>query len=569
MPVPGNVGERVRNLRLTRRLSQAQLAGHDLSDSYISLIESGKRTPTPAVLRLLAERLGCTPEFLSDGIEPQQRAHLEVRERHAELALLGGDTTTALAEFDEVVERSDDPGLSLRAEWGRARALESVGRLEEAIRGFESLREQAERDSGRSSWIPPVIELARCYRAVGDLGQAISLGERAMEHLHRLGLTVGQENTELGRVLLLAYVDRSEPERAHELGRRILSGEEPSGSQIAEAYRHASSLALAEGFVGDALFLANRAISVLGEDERLHARAQLRVAAARALLRGVPPFLDGARPGVAGTTDPHGHGGTVGRPGTGTGTADGAGALRPTGTAAHDPDGASGAAEALALLQAAAPHLSGTEAMACALETVRALIMVGAFDDAVRAAERIIHSTQADMPAEAGETDTTVGLHNTGLDGGALDRGTLDGHALDGAGLDRAALDGAGRGGPIDRQAVSSAPPAASESPAAAGTRPITNSGLEVVKAWLLVARARLGQGDLAEARNVLESAATQLDRFFPSRAMAQVFRELGELCEAAGDIRAATTAYRRALEATGLRPTARPTHSAHDLADR
>src|SRR5262245_6041491 len=97
MPGLGNVGDRVRNLRLTKRMSQAQRAGHDLSDSYISLIESGKRTPTPSVLRLLADRLGCTAEYLADGIEPEQRTHLEVRGRYAELSLRTGDLDAALA----------------------------------------------------------------------------------------------------------------------------------------------------------------------------------------------------------------------------------------------------------------------------------------------------------------------------------------------------------------------------------------------------------------------------------------------------------------------------------------
>lgn len=213
MPGPGNVGERVRNLRLTRRLSQAQLAGHDLSDSYISLIESGKRTPTPTVLRMLAERLGCTPEYLAEGVEPEQRAHLEVRERHAHLALLRGDPVTAEVGFDEVIARSDDPDLTARARWGRARALEELGRTDQAIALFEELREQAERDPGRASWLPPVIALARCYHTVGDLGQAIALGERAVARLHHLGLGVGEEYTEVGRILLLAYVDRSDPDR--------------------------------------------------------------------------------------------------------------------------------------------------------------------------------------------------------------------------------------------------------------------------------------------------------------------------------------------------------------------
>lgn len=295
MPGPGNVGERVRNLRLTRRLSQAQLAGHDLSDSYISLIESGKRTPTPTVLRMLAERLGCTPEYLAEGVEPEQRAHLEVRERHAQLALLAGDAGTAAAGFDDVLARSDDSELTARARWGRARALEELGRTEEAIALFEELREQAERDPCRASWLPSVIALARCYHTVGDLGQAIALGERTLARLRELGLTVGEEHTEVGRILLLAYVDRSDPERAHALGRTLVGGRlgeaEPADDDHPSVhYQRASSQALEEGAVGDALYLAEQALAVRAGRTSLLARSRLNLAAAKALLRGVMPF---------------------------------------------------------------------------------------------------------------------------------------------------------------------------------------------------------------------------------------------------------------------------------------
>src|SRR5437879_13869146 len=121
MPGQGSVGERVRNLRLSKHLSQAQLAGTELSDSYISLIESGKRTPTPAVVRLLASRLGCLPEYLSEGVEPEERLHLQVRVRHAELVLLDGDAEGALERFTEILAAVDnDPELANRARWGQA-----------------------------------------------------------------------------------------------------------------------------------------------------------------------------------------------------------------------------------------------------------------------------------------------------------------------------------------------------------------------------------------------------------------------------------------------------------------
>lgn len=54
-----------------------------------------------------------------------------------------------------MIARSDDPDLTARARWGRARALEEMGRTDRAIALFEELREQAERDPGRASWLPP------------------------------------------------------------------------------------------------------------------------------------------------------------------------------------------------------------------------------------------------------------------------------------------------------------------------------------------------------------------------------------------------------------------------------
>jgi tetratricopeptide (TPR) repeat protein len=448
MPGPGNVGERVRNLRLTRRLSQAQLAAHDLSDSYISLIESGKRMPTPAVLRLLAERLGCTPEYLADGVEPAQRTYLEVRERHARLALLDGDPETALSIFDEVSLRSDDPELTLRARWGRACALEDQGELEAAIETFEELREQAERDPGRSSWLPSVISLARCYHAVGDLGQAIALGERALSRLRDLGLTSGREHAEAGRVLMLAYVDRSELDRARDLGRRVLAVDETPATS---AYRAATVFALQNGAIGDALYLADRAIAAHEESTAPLSRARLGVAGARALLRGVASY----------STEPSG----------------------------QDPDLTS-AREALELLRDAAPRLSGPDATECTIETARALVLMGRLDQAVDTTERAL---------------TELG----------------DGH------------------------------------------------GLETVQARLVLARARLARGDRAGALSELRSTADELKRLPHDRTSAHASRELGDLLDAAGDSTGATAAYRRALKAAGLRPSACPQRNAPaDLAE-
>ncbi|MEV0400709.1 helix-turn-helix domain-containing protein [Actinoallomurus sp. NPDC050550] len=341
MPGQGSVGERVRNLRLSKHLSQAQLAGTELSDSYISLIESGKRTPTPAVVRLLASRLGCLPEYLSEGIEPEERLHLQVRVRHAELALLAGDADQALSMFGDILSAVDnDPDLAKRARWGQARALEARGDGEEAIRALEELREEAGRDRGRAGWLPVIVVLARCYRAAGDLGRTIALGESALERLAELGLLGGEEAAEVGRTLISTYLDRGDAAQARTLAERLLAASELDPTVMITAYRKASRRALEEGAGGESLYLADQALALHAGDTLTTAQARLRVASARSLL-----------PGDA------------------------------------SPEAAN---KALELLHAAEQALSGADAAECLIETARSKMVLGEPDAAVTIAQRVL-----------------------------------------------------------------------------------------------------------------------------------------------------------------------------------
>jgi transcriptional regulator with XRE-family HTH domain len=355
MPGQGSVGERVRNLRLSKHLSQAQLAGTELSDSYISLIESGKRTPTPAVVRLLAGRLGCLPEYLSEGIEPEERLHLQVRARHAELALLGGEAQQALTWFSEILEAVDnDPELMKRARWGRARALEIIGRGEEAIKALEELREEATRDRGRAGWLPVTIVLSRCYRAAGDLGRTLALGESALNRLGDLGLLGGEDAAEIGRTLIATYLDRGEPAPAHELAERLLSATEPDAAIMISAYVRASQQALDEGEGGESLYLAEQALALHAGGDQAKAQARLRVTAARTLL--------------------------------------------PAGASPMD------AGKALELLSAAEPVLSGLDAAECRIEMARSKVLLGEPASAVSITENVL----AELTAQSQASVTTI-----------------------------------------------------------------------------------------------------------------------------------------------------------------
>jgi tetratricopeptide (TPR) repeat protein len=189
-------------------MSQAQLAGPDLSDSYVSLIESGKRTPTPVVARLLAERLGCTTEFLLHGIEPRQRIDTELGLRHAELELYHGDAAIAADRFGDIVKAAgeDNALLAAHARLGRARALEAQGRTGRAVEAYERLRREAAAHPERLADVPLTVALCRCYQRAGDVMRARDLGTKALEQVMRLSLFHGEVAVDLAAALADAEI---------------------------------------------------------------------------------------------------------------------------------------------------------------------------------------------------------------------------------------------------------------------------------------------------------------------------------------------------------------------------
>src|SRR4051794_14697537 len=90
------IGTRVRELRLAKGLSQQALSGDGISPGYVSLIESGKRTPSPATVALLAERLGVPVDRLVSDERPLVADHARVEANFARLALANGDPAQAV-----------------------------------------------------------------------------------------------------------------------------------------------------------------------------------------------------------------------------------------------------------------------------------------------------------------------------------------------------------------------------------------------------------------------------------------------------------------------------------------
>ncbi len=285
------IGQRIKTTRRQRGLSQAQLAHPELSDSYVSLIESGKRTPTAAVLELLAAKLECSLTYLINGVTAEQMQDLELRLGYASLALNNGEVAEARRRYAELLEDGSLAGLrSLmqQAEYGYALAAEACGDLDEAIIVLSRLRDATGSTLPAEQVVAIAVALSRCYRERGDLAAAVQVGEETLLGAGRP--TWNDDLVELGSTLLGAYIVRGDLLRARQFSVELLAAAEMLGtprSTVAACW-NAAVVADITGRSDEAISLVERALAVQSETGEPRNLARLRMEYAVLLLRTRP-----------------------------------------------------------------------------------------------------------------------------------------------------------------------------------------------------------------------------------------------------------------------------------------
>jgi transcriptional regulator with XRE-family HTH domain len=295
-----SLGQRIRLLRIRKGVSQAQLAFPELSDSYISLIESDKRVPAPSVIDLLATKLDCSPIYLVSGVREDIADELRVTLEYAEIALQNGAATEARARFAEVLASSDAaalPELLHEARWGHALAMEAAGDLEEAIVELWQLTAAASLEVDREHWARVHVALSRCLCERGDLSESVQVAEDALRRLTASGAESTDASVHLGATLLAAFIERGDLVRARQLADQLIDRAERIGSPKARmaAYWEAAYVAEIRGEYDEGLVLAERALLLLGEDDDPRNLSRLRLAYASLLLRARPAEAERAR----------------------------------------------------------------------------------------------------------------------------------------------------------------------------------------------------------------------------------------------------------------------------------
>jgi transcriptional regulator with XRE-family HTH domain len=179
---PESIGERLRRLRLERKLSQRELASPGVSYAYISRIEAGARRPSVKALRKLARKLGVSVEYLETGSDLRDVDERELRLADAELELrLANDPAKAEGTLRRILDEAvaaGDTASALRANVALGLVAAHDGNNAEAVERLEPAAESRSLSPARR---PDVYAtLGQAYAALGQPQHAVELFERCL-----------------------------------------------------------------------------------------------------------------------------------------------------------------------------------------------------------------------------------------------------------------------------------------------------------------------------------------------------------------------------------------------------
>lgn len=299
---------------MSRGVSQAELAQTlNVSASYLSLIESGRRPASDALLAAVSKHLAVSVAHLRTGEAEPSSAYQtnDLDLKFADLAFHNGDIATAGHRFEALLESGKLEPLSraaaFEARLGLARVREAQGDLVSAIELLERLLSESRMNAGPDGSTARVrlnVSLCRAYRESGDLGRAVDVGEAAMTALPAAASydpEVLESEIQLVSTLAGCYFERGDLTRAHVLAQAALQrAEAPQGLPLARAaaYWNAALIAEGRGSQAEAHHFLDRARGIYAESENQRAIALLKLVHGWLLMQGPSPRLEEAEQSI-------------------------------------------------------------------------------------------------------------------------------------------------------------------------------------------------------------------------------------------------------------------------------
>src|SRR2546423_3313632 len=255
-----SVGERLRQARLARGLTQEQLARGVATKGFISQVECNRATPSLAKLRLIAERLGLPLGHSPGDHSPRD---LIYRRRSAELGVGANDPARALALLEEagpIIRTANE-----RADLQRIRgmALDALERLPEALVALQTAAADAPADDPELNGAI-YTEIATVLNEQEQFNVAVEAGRRDLLWLDRSKQADpaqrARELTNLGR----SCWGLGQLEQAHQFSLQALEAATDAESlfRIANAHMSLGVTARAKGLFDEAIEHCNRALEI-------------------------------------------------------------------------------------------------------------------------------------------------------------------------------------------------------------------------------------------------------------------------------------------------------------------
>ena len=262
-----SVGERLKELRVKRGLTQADVAGSIYSSAYVSTIEAGKRNPSEVALSHFAERLGVSPVELKTGLPSSFEPEASIRLQEGWRFLYEGDYVTAKKLFTAVgrdARRVGHREIQARALVGSGRAEERKGQTGDALALYEQARDLFQEGSALPSWIEAVTGIARCQQSAGDVRGAAHLLETYLLDLESHGLEDPDAVMRICVSLVWPYMELGLSEKAAEVSEKALALETRvnDAEQVARMHLNVARVLLNQGRVDAALASLNKAESI-------------------------------------------------------------------------------------------------------------------------------------------------------------------------------------------------------------------------------------------------------------------------------------------------------------------
>jgi tetratricopeptide (TPR) repeat protein len=244
------LGDRVRQLRVAKGLTQTELAGERFSKEYVSQIERGKTRPTADTIEWMAERLGVDKGFLESGVSSSERERVDSVISRAEATLESheyDEVVTTLAGIADSLKEVFAPDLELRSLRTEAWARMYGGQVREAIALLERARVLAEgpefTDIDRADIL---FRLGACRYKLSSIQTSVALLTQALELSERSGLPSDRLRSLIFEWRSRCYQRQRDFEAAREDVERALELAEAQNDKYALAQAHFQASLIAD-----------------------------------------------------------------------------------------------------------------------------------------------------------------------------------------------------------------------------------------------------------------------------------------------------------------------------------